>query len=56
MPAQPLLVGGACGDQILAMVDQQANVERRAVQVRAGEILDPFLQRGPGDAERVDRV
>jgi hypothetical protein len=27
MPAQPLLVGGACGDQILAMVDQQANVE-----------------------------
>ena len=31
MPAQPLLVGGAGGDQILAMVDQQANVERRAV-------------------------
>jgi hypothetical protein len=41
MPAQPLLAGGACGDQIFAMVDQQANVERRAVQVRAGEVLDP---------------
>src|SRR5215211_2464688 len=56
MPAQPLLVGRACRDQILAMVDEQANVERRAVQVRAGKVLDPFLQRGASDAERVDRV
>jgi len=38
------------------MVDQQANVERRAVQVRAGEVLDPLLQRSARDAERVDRV
>ena len=30
MPAQPLLVGGACRDQILAMVDQQANAAGRA--------------------------
>jgi hypothetical protein len=36
MPAQPLLVLAASGDQILAMVDQQANVERGAVQVRGG--------------------
>ena len=43
MPAQPLLILAASGDEILAMVDQQANVERRAVEVRAGEILDPSL-------------
>ena len=56
MPAQPLLVLAASGDQILAMVDQQANVERGAVQVRSGEVLDPFPERGTGDAERIDRV
>ena len=38
------------------MVDQQANVQRRAVQVRSRELLEPFLERGAGDAERVDRV
>ena len=36
MPAQPLLVAGAGRDQILAMVDEQTDVERGAVQVRAG--------------------
>ena len=36
MPAQPLLVARAGRDQILAMVDEQTNVERGAVQVRAG--------------------
>ena len=56
MPAQPLLIAAAGGDQVLAVVDQQANVERGAVQVRAGELLDSFLERGAGDAERVDRV
>jgi hypothetical protein len=56
MPAQPLLVTGSCGDQILAMVDQQANVERGAVQVRSGEVVESVLERGAGDAERVDRV
>ena len=56
MPAQPLLIAGAGGDQILAMVDQQANIERRTVQVRSRELVDPFLERGARDAERVDRV
>ena len=50
MPAQPLLIAAAGCDQILAMVDEQANVERGAVQVRAGERLDPFPERGAGDA------
>jgi hypothetical protein len=38
------------------MVDQQANVERGAVEVRSREVLEPFLERGTGDAERVNRV
>ena len=56
MPAQSLLVAGAGGDQVLAVVDQQANIERRAVQVRSGELVESFLERGARDAERVDRV
>jgi hypothetical protein len=46
VPAQPLLVTGARGEQVLAMVDEQANVERGAVQVRPRQVLDPFLERG----------
>jgi hypothetical protein len=42
VPAQPLLIAGARVDQVLAMVDEQADIERRAVQVRAGEVLEPF--------------
>ena len=38
------------------MVDQQPDVKRRAVQVRRRELLEPFLERGARDAERVDRV
>ena len=34
MPAQPLLIAAADCDEVLAMVDQQADVKRRAVQVR----------------------
>ena len=56
VPAQPLLLAGTGRDEVLAVVDQQANVERHAVQVRSREVLDPLLQGGPGDAERVDRI
>ena len=56
MPAEPLLILSASGDEILAMVDQQANIHRGAVEVRSGELADSFLERGARDAERVDRV
>ena len=56
MPAQPLLVPGSSRDQVLAMVDEQANVECRAVQVRAREVVESLLERSAGDAEGVDRV
>ena len=56
MPAQPLLIAAAGGDEVLAVVDQQADVKRGAVEVSAGELLDSFLERGAGDCEGVDRV
>ena len=53
---KPLLILAASCDQILAVIDQQSDVQRRTVEVRSGELLDPLLERGAGDAERVDRV
>ena len=47
MPAQPLLLLAASRDEVLAVVDQQTNVERLAVQVRSREILDTFLRAPP---------
>ena len=38
------------------MVREQADIERPSVQVRSRERLEPLAQRGPGDAERVDRI
>jgi hypothetical protein len=53
VPAQPLLIAAPSGDEVLAMVDQQADVQRRAVQMRLGELVDSFLERGTRDGERV---
>jgi hypothetical protein len=45
VPAQPPLILAAGGDQVLAMVDQQPNIERRAVRVRPRQVLDPLWRR-----------
>jgi hypothetical protein len=56
MPARPLLVLGAGGDEILAMVRQKPDVERALIPVGFPQRLESLAQRRPGDAERVDRV
>jgi hypothetical protein len=56
MPAQSLLILREGVDEIVAMIGEQPNIERSPVQVRAWDVLDPFLQRCSGDGERVDRV
>jgi hypothetical protein len=51
MPAQPLLILAAGGDEIFAMVDQQANIHGGAVEVRCGELVGSFPQRGARDRD-----
>ena len=54
-PAQTLLMAGPLADEVLAMVDQQADSSRsgpsRVATGRSGSRSD-----GPGDGEGVDRV
>jgi hypothetical protein len=54
MPAQPVHDAGPLGDQILAMIRQQADLHRLLVQIRDREPLDPILDDRSGDRERVD--
>ncbi len=56
MPAQPVDRASPLGDEIAAMIEQQADLHRLPVQVRDRELLDPVLDDGPGDRERVDLV
>jgi hypothetical protein len=46
----------AVTNEAFAVVDEQAEVELWPVQVSGREGLQPLLQRGTGDVERVDRV
>jgi hypothetical protein len=43
----------AMADEPIAVIDQQAQVKLRAVQLRGREVLQAFLQRGAGDGDRV---
>jgi hypothetical protein len=43
-------------DQPFAMVDEQPQVQLRAVEMRSRERSEAFLQCGAGDVERVDRI
>jgi hypothetical protein len=54
MPADPALQTGSLGDQIVTMVDQQAHLARRSVELGDGQIgLAPC---SAGDRERIDGV
>jgi hypothetical protein len=43
-------------NEALAVIDQQPQIKLRSVQLRGWEGIQPFLQRGAGNIERVDRV
>ena len=54
MPADPALQAGSLGDQVVAMVDQQPHLARRAVELGDRQVrLAPCCA---GDRERIDRV
>ena len=54
MPAQAALLIGAISDQVVVMVEQQANLQRPLIQVRPRQPLDAFAQRRPSDRGRID--
>jgi hypothetical protein len=56
MPPKP--VHGPCslGDEIGAMIEQQADLDRPLVQIRDREPLDPVTYDRAGDRERVDLI
>jgi hypothetical protein len=56
MPAQPVLYPRALSDEILAVIREQPDLHRPLVQMCHGETLDPILDDGTGDRERVDLV
>jgi hypothetical protein len=56
MPLQRAVELDALANQPFAVVDEQPHVQLRSVQLRGRERLEPLLQRGAGDVERVDQV
>jgi hypothetical protein len=54
MPAQPVLVLGAGGHEVVTMVDQQANVPLGPVQGRHRQVR--FAERRAGHGEGIDRI
>ena len=54
MPAQPVLVLGAGGHEVVTMVDQQTNVPLGSVQGRHRQVR--FTECRPGHGEGIDRV
>jgi hypothetical protein len=56
VPAQAVDDAGALGHQVLAVVTQQADLQRAIVQKRGREPIDPFAQHGARDRPRVDLV
>ena len=56
MPAQPVLDPRALGDELLAVVGEQADLHRLFVEVGGGKALNAVLDHGTGDRERVDLV
>ncbi len=49
MPPQPVLDAGALGDEILAVIGEQPDLERLLVQMGGGEVLNSVLDHGTGD-------
>jgi hypothetical protein len=56
MPPQPIDRPGPLGDEIIAVIEQKADLHRPLVQKRDREPLDAVLDDRPGDRERVDLV
>src|SRR5687767_4286131 len=56
MPAQPVLHPGALGDEILAVIGEQADLHRCLIEVGGGEALNAVLDHRPRNRERVDLV
>lgn len=54
MPAQPAADAGALGDQVVAVVDQQAQLARLTVEPGDGQIR--LAQGGTGDRQGIDGV
>lgn len=56
MPAQSLLILGACLDEVLAVVEQQLQLQGGLVEVGARQRLGALPQRRSGDGQGIDRV
>jgi len=56
VPAQPALDGGALAHEILAVIEQQLDLERPLVELGRGQCPETLPQRRAGDRRRVDRV
>ena len=56
VPLQRVVGRATLTDEPLAVIDQQPDVELRAVQRRRRQWLHPFGQRGPGNGQRVDAI
>jgi hypothetical protein len=56
MPPQPVDRPGLLGNELATMIEQQPDLDRLLVQIRDRETIDPVLDDGGGDRERVDLV
>ena len=56
VPAQALLVFGACLDEVLAVIEQELQLQRRLSRWAAGRVSGPSRKRGAGDSKGIDRV
>ena len=56
MPPQPVHDPGPLGDEIVAVVEQQADLHRRLVQIGDRELLDPVLNDRTRDRQRIDLI
>ena len=56
MPPQSILDASPFGHQIVAVIGQQADLHRVLVQIRNREAVDPVLDDGASDGQRVDLI
>ena len=56
MPLQRVVERDALAHQSLAVIDQQAQIELWALQLRGRQVIQALAQRGSCDGERVDAV
>jgi hypothetical protein len=56
MPAQPVHRARALGDEIAAVIQQQADLHRLLIEIHHRKLFDPVLDDRSGDRERVDLI